>query len=887
MSPRKPRSDAPLATSTPLPWRALLRTRWVLVVIVAELLLAATVAYGLWALRRQTLAGELRTLGSLSAAMAAQADATLAVADAALRATRAELADGLLAPASASTQAFLRTRIASLPEFRALVIADAQGQRLASSREGALPATSVAHRDFFVAARDRMPGGLFVGSPYISRADGLPAIGIALDRRGPGGRFDGVIALIADPEFLDGRFSRIKPTADTGLAIYRHDRELVSDGPGDGTAHLLPARVVDALWAQPAPRAPQQVTLPDGSRRLIAAQKLQRHALLVVLTRDTRVALADWTEQAWLVGSFAASALLVTLLLTFRNAREQAARRTVEAALAAEQQRAVRAFHAAQEGYWEWNPRSRASHMSPRMKELLGLARDDSLGPDRAGPLPRAALHPDDAAGLRAAFRAHADGRSPVFDCTFRVRWADGCWHWVRARGHAWRDAQGSAVLYSGTAADVTAEIEGHAHERRLAAQLQHARRLEAIGTLAGGVAHDFNNILAAILGYAELARRTAGAASGQARHIDRIVQAGQRGTALVERILALGRGMPRAHVTLRLQPVVEEVLQLLAASLPNHIRLDQRLRASDAAVVGDATTIHEAVMNLCSNAVQAMPAGGTLRVELELVEPAAPLALFETQLPPGRHARLLVQDSGSGIAPDVMARLFEPFFTTKPPGSGTGFGLPVVRSVMAELGGAIDVGNVEGGGGARFTLYFPCVEPGPDSAPLVEEVVPRGTGQRVLVIDDEAALVELAEEMLAELGYEPSGTASSTRALAEFEADPARFDLVLTDQLMPEMTGCALAARLTALRPKLPVLLVSGWGGPDLDRSAADAGVAMLLKKPLARAELARALHAALQPREGRRPGSSAHAESRSPKTRPVEPHVHRDENAGRRTRL
>ncbi len=207
----------------------------------------------------------------------------------------------------------------------------------------------------------------------------------------------------------------------------------------------------------------------------------------------------------------------------------------------------------------------------------------------------------------------------------------------------------------------------------------------------------------------------------------------------------------------------------------------------------------------------------------------------------------LSVANTGSGIAPDVMARLFEPFFTTKGPNQGTGLGLAVVHGVVADLGGAIDVQSAPGKGSC-FTLYFPCAVGPPDAATDADPALQLGQGQTVLVVDDEPALAELAEELLAGLGYEAFGVASSALALERFRQDPARFDLVLTDELMPGMTGTALAAEMHALRPDLPIVLASGYGGPQLEQRAAAAQVTVLVAKPLARPELARAVARALR---------------------------------------
>jgi PAS domain S-box-containing protein len=833
-------------------WGRLLRTRTVLAVIVVELLAAAAVAYGLWALRRQTLDGELRMLASLSASMAAQADSTLDASVAALQATRAELAQGRLVPGADSTAALLRSRAAALPKLRALTVFDAQGRALATTGEAVDARASVAAEDLLAAARGTEAPTIGVGMRTPEAAEG--GVGVSMGWHDASGAFGGVLLLSAAPEALDGDFARIAPTPDISLSIYNRDRRLLSDGPGDGRAHLLPAAQIDALWTDPDAERPRLATQTDGRTRLVAAHRLHRYPLIVVITRDASAVLADWTDQAWLVGSFAASMLTVTLLLVLRGLREQALRRASQRALAAEQERAVRAFDAAQEGHWEWTPTTGQVHLSPRMKDLMGLARDEPLA-GTLGPLASATLHPEDVRPLREAFVAHGRGETSVFDATFRVRRSDGGWRHVRARGHAWRDGAGRTLLYSGTGSDVSTEVEAEEHRRQLEDQLQRARKLEAIGTLAGGVAHDFNNILAAIVGYGELARSCAAPGSAQARQLDQVLRAGERGRALVERVLSFSRSAGGRRHAFLLQPVVDEVMQLLSASLPEGVRFVHRLQAPEAVIAGDTTLVFEAVMNLCTNGLQSMPDGGTLEVALQTVVLHAEVQLFERSLPAGRYARLDVTDDGSGIAPDVMTRLFEPFFTTKEPRHGTGLGLAVVHGVMADLGGAIDVHNLPGHG-ARFTLFFPCVDGPPDAEPPATADAPSGEGQTVMVVDDEPALVALAEELLADLGYEPVGFEGSEKALAAFRAAPDRFDLLFTDEVMPQMSGTALATALHGLRPQLPVVLASGYGGPQLEDRAAAAGVTVLVKKPLRRAELARALERALAPR--RRPTAS-----------------------------
>jgi nitrogen-specific signal transduction histidine kinase len=378
--------------------------------------------------------------------------------------------------------------------------------------------------------------------------------------------------------------------------------------------------------------------------------------------------------------------------------------------------------------------------------------------------------------------------------------------------------------------------------QRALQAQVARASKLESLGALAGGVAHDFNNVLAGIVGFGEMAQDAAEPGSAQARHLDKVLQAALRGKALVERILTFSRGGARASMVFELEPVVDEVLALLSASLRSGIVLERRLEAGAARLKGDATQAFEAVMNLCTNAMQAMPDGGVLSVHMARLQVSEPRVLSHTQLAAGDYVTLAVADQGSGITPQVMEHLFEPFFTTRAAQSGTGLGLAVVFGVVAEFGGAIDVQSSPGQG-ARFTIHFPECKEGADASEGALQQAGGGAGQRLLVVDDEPELVALTVEMLEGLGYAPQGTSDPAAALQALQDDPQRFAAVITDEVMPGLTGTQLTQSLRQFAPCLPVLLVSGYGGALLAQRASAVGVTRVLAKPVQRAGLARAL--------------------------------------------
>jgi signal transduction histidine kinase/CheY-like chemotaxis protein len=382
---------------------------------------------------------------------------------------------------------------------------------------------------------------------------------------------------------------------------------------------------------------------------------------------------------------------------------------------------------------------------------------------------------------------------------------------------------------------------------RESEAQLRQAQKMEAIGTLAGGIAHDFNNILGAIVGYGELALQRTAEGTAQRRYLDNVMHAAGRAKTLVDRILGFSRSGMGERVPVNVQFVVEETLELLEASLPGGIRIDKRLAAGDAAVIGDATHLHQVAMNLCTNAIQAMGRGGTLGVTLERIELVESRAVSRGTLLPRLYVKLVITDTGDGIPTEVFERIFDPFFTTKGVGEGTGLGLSLVHGIVSDLGGGIDVQS-QVSAGTRFEIWLPVA--GETRKPAVEKPpdLPLGNGQTVMVADDEPALVALSEEMLAQLGYEPVGFDSSSAALRAFQAQPRRFDVILTDEAMPELTGTDLAREIRRLRPDIPIVLMSGYGGPQLAARAAGSGVNEVLRKPLQSRELAETLARVLE---------------------------------------
>lgn len=523
-----------------------------------------------------------------------------------------------------------------------------------------------------------------------------------------------------------------------------------------------------------------------------------------------------------------------------------------EEALRRSEERYQLAVDGSNEGLWDWDLATDMLFLSPRAQLLNFVEPGEPLRP-RDEWIARTDYHPDDLPMVRRAISEHLRGATPHLVIEYRVRHHSGRWHWYRQRGIALRDANGKPYRMAGSMEDITARKEAEAERDRLEQQLRQAQKLEAIGTLAGGIAHDFNNILSAILGYGELAQKDAPEGSALRRHLDAAISAGMRAKSLVERILAFSRSGMGERVPVHVQTVLDEALDAVAASLPPGVLLERTIATGDAGVLGDPTQLHQVVMNLCANAVQAMRAEGLLQVHAAPQRLAAPLAVTTSTLAPGDYLCLSVRDTGVGIAPEVLERIFDPFFTTKEVGVGTGLGLSLVHGIVTDLGGGVAVESTLGEG-STLTVWLPS-QPfvAPPSADA--EAIAPGDGETILLVDDEEALVRLGEELLAELGYEPVGFASSTEALAAFRAEPDRFDALLSDEAMPGMTGSELAGAVRALRPALPIVLMSGFVSPALTARAREHGVAEVLNKPLVSRDIARALAAALRSGERLRP--------------------------------
>jgi PAS domain S-box-containing protein len=527
---------------------------------------------------------------------------------------------------------------------------------------------------------------------------------------------------------------------------------------------------------------------------------------------------------------------------------------------------------------WATNRDGEVVEDLPTWRAFTGQSAEEIKGSGWAN-----ALHPADVESVMHTWN-NAVVTKNAYEVEYRVRRHDGVYRHFLARGVPLFDEKGTIREWVGACIDITErkaaeemldqanrrlveaknEVDLIVEERtielkrayenlrvetedrlRAEGELRQSQKMEAMGTLAGGIAHDFNNILAAIIGFGELARDKTPEGSSLRHHMDRVVAAGIRGRELVERILVFSRRSEQKKQPTKLATIVKDILGLLRASFPATIKIHLHIGDEFGFILVDSIQIQQVVMNLCMNAAYALrQTGGVISMHVDGFNRTPSGAPPNSTMSPGLYARLSVEDTGEGMSPDMLEYIFDPFFTTKPTGEGTGLGLSVVHGIVASHGGAVTVSS-EPGKGSIFTIFLPVTMGEQIQDPRdLGNTIPRGH-ERVLFVDDEDDIAVAADGMLTDIGYHVTRKTSPREALALFRLDPFRFDLIITDQTMPEMTGEELVKEVLALRADIPVIMCTGFSNlVDAEKAA---GVQTLLMKPLTKREIALAVRKAL----------------------------------------
>jgi PAS domain S-box-containing protein len=526
-----------------------------------------------------------------------------------------------------------------------------------------------------------------------------------------------------------------------------------------------------------------------------------------------------------------------------RNRAEEALRRSEE--------QLSNAMEMASLGHWEYDVANELFTFNDHFYRIFRTTAKQVGGYTMSSAeYARRFVHPDDMSVVEEENRKAFETTDPHFNrqLEHRILYGDGTVGYITVRFFIVKDSQNRTVRTYGVNQDIT-ERRRLAEERvTLETQLQQAQKMESIGTLAGGIAHDFNNILSPIMIHSEMAMMDLSSGSPLQQNMKQIYKAGERARDLVMQILTFARRHEKELIPLKVSRILKEVIKLLRSSIPTTIDIQYNINSEQDTVLSDPTQLNQIIMNLCTNAVHAMEEnGGTLEVILNNENLDSESADAFAELEPGRYVKLTVTDTGQGIEPQFIDKIFEPYFTTKEVGKGTGMGLALVHGIAKSYGGAVTVQS-EVGKGTNFHVYLPLVEDdmGVLETAQVSEQLPTGT-ERILFVDDEKVAVDTMQSMLEKLGYKVTGRTSSIEALEAFRNNPQGFDLVITDQTMPNMTGKDLAKELMTIRSDIPIILCTGFSEKIDERSAEKMGISAFVMKPIVMGQIANTIREVL----------------------------------------
>jgi PAS domain S-box-containing protein len=473
---------------------------------------------------------------------------------------------------------------------------------------------------------------------------------------------------------------------------------------------------------------------------------------------------------------------------------------------------------------------------------MLGYTEEEILGKSF-----QSLTHPDDFSKGRDLFNQLISGRIDTYRYDKRYIRKDGSEWWADVSTSALKSESGKITAMIGVAIDIDEKTKAQMENERIQNQLWQAQKLEAVGTLAGGIAHDFNNILTAILGYTDLA--ISGVKDGEniEESLLQVKSASVRAKDLVRQILTLSRNGDNVRTPGRIVPIIEDALGLVKVGISPAVKIVFSNNSGESLVLCDQTQVHQVVLNLCTNAHYAMKdTEGEIAVSVSNAAVDSALAALHKVMP-GEYVVITVSDTGTGMNRDILERIFDPFFTTKAPGIGTGLGLSVARGIILDHGGFITAESEEGRG-TKFSVYLPAYSGTevPTPAERVDAEIPGGS-ERLLIVDDEHVIAEMIRLLFQKLGYTIKTSPGGDEALEIFNSAPDEFDLVITDQVMPGMSGLDLTREIKKIRPEMPVILCTGYSEIADPIKAKDLGVSEFLSKPVMTEDLAEAIRRVL----------------------------------------
>lgn len=510
-----------------------------------------------------------------------------------------------------------------------------------------------------------------------------------------------------------------------------------------------------------------------------------------------------------------------------RNSERTAA----EAALKESETRLNLVLQGSSDGFWDWDMATREVQHSDRWAEMLGYLPEEISTHVTSW---KALVHPDDMPEVIQVFKDHLAGRKSQYRIEYRMRCKNGSWKWILDRGRvvAW-DAQGSPSRMAGTATDITERKHAEAEKKLLTSQLLQAQKMEAVGQLAGGIAHDFNNILTAIVGYGNLILMKTAKDDAIHSYTEHVLAAADRGATLTRSMLAFGRRQLMHPEPVKLHEILVRVEKLLQRLIGEDIELHMELSPHELVIMADSGQIEQVLMNLATNARDAMSHGGTITIRTNLI-PVSKNSLTRTGVSePGLYACLICSDTGTGMDPEVMQKIFEPFFTTKEVGKGSGLGLAMVYGIIQQHNGHITVASTPGGG-TTFSIFLPIHDGSSEACPDVEPLGPCSGSETILVAEDDAVIRALSQNLLEANGYQVILAHDGMHALEQYQQHREQIKLLILDLILPKRNGRDVYLCIREMDPAIRVLFISGYTADVLEQKGLREGGLDFLAKPV-----------------------------------------------------
>ncbi len=740
-------------------------------------------------------------------------------------------------------QTFYKEARPNLAVVRNVVITDETGQIVLSTEPA--PRLSLADREHIKVHTGVGNQEMFISKPVLGRVNKQFSIIATRRANKPDGSYAGVVGVAIEPGYFSTFYQEVDLGSKGIVTLVGTDGIVRARLARDSTLlgqNISQAKSFQRLTGTPAVAAVPAETyvsrsVVDNVERIYASRRVRGYPLLVFVGTATNESLTAVTADAHADRVAMSLATVVIGIFAIFLVAFNLRRRQAQAALHASEWQTHALLDGIPDRSWLKDAQGRYQAINRAEEQAHGIPAAQIIGKNALEFRPAheaRGVNEEDRAAMASSVPLRFERRSNLGDS------------WSEIIKAPIRTEQGEVVGMVGISRDITARKQAEAAHASLEAQLRESQKMQAIGTLAGGIAHDFNNALATILGNAELARQDAASdPSSVLESVEEIRKAGNRARDLVKQILSFSRRQPTERKPIGLGPMVLEAAHLLRATLP--ARLSLEVHCDDAPpVLADASQIEQVLINLVTNAMQAMHDGpGRISIRLDTVPLDAAITGTHLELQamrarhPERTLRITVSDTGPGMDAATKERVFEPFFTTKPAGEGTGLGLSVVHGIVHGHEGAITVDS-EPGKGTTFTVYLPVadvevgastqhVDPGTEADP---PALVLDSGLRILYLDDDESLVFMVDRLLKRRGYRVAAYTRQDEALQALRADPTAFDLVLTDYNMPGMSGLDVAREVQAIRPELPVAVTSGFIDEELHAQAAGAGVRDLIFK-------------------------------------------------------